>query len=98
MVHDCAGAKITEVNREFNDLGPVALTSTAMKRKWVVLWIQTKLPTTIIMINNIYEHIEQAQSQVKIVFMDFSNAFNTIQPLDGEQIGWLSKSQIYSVD
>ena len=30
--------------------------------------------------NNIYEHLEQAKSLVKIVFIDFSSAFNTIQP------------------
>ena len=30
--------------------------------------------------NNIHEHLEQAKSLVKIVFIDFSSAFNTIQP------------------
>ena len=30
--------------------------------------------------NNIYVHLEQAKSLVKIVFIDFSSAFNTIQP------------------
>ena len=29
---------------------------------------------------NIFEHLERAQSLVKIVFIDFSSAFNTIQP------------------
>ncbi|KAK0131096.1 RNA-directed DNA polymerase from mobile element jockey [Merluccius polli] len=31
-------------------------------------------------INNVSEHLEHARSLVKIVFIDFSSAFNTIQP------------------
>lgn len=36
--------------------------------------------TLLTMINNIYENLEQAQSLVKIVFVDFSSVFNNIQP------------------
>uniref|UniRef100_A0A9J7XIF0 Reverse transcriptase domain-containing protein n=1 Tax=Cyprinus carpio carpio TaxID=630221 RepID=A0A9J7XIF0_CYPCA len=32
------------------------------------------------LINSTHEHLEHAQSLVKIVFIDFSSAFNTIQP------------------
>ena len=39
--------------------------------------------------NNIYEHLVQAKSLVKIVFIDFSSAFNTIQPHLGLDCGTL---------
>ena len=32
------------------------------------------------MLNGIYEHLEHAGTYVKIMFVDFTNAFNTIQP------------------
>ena len=34
----------------------------------------------LVMLNNIYEHLEKANSLVTIVFIDFSSMFNTIQP------------------
>lgn len=39
--------------------------------------VKDALPT---MINNVYEQLQQARSPVKIAFVDFSIAFNTIQP------------------
>ncbi|KAK0146668.1 RNA-directed DNA polymerase from mobile element jockey [Merluccius polli] len=56
--------------RELNDLRPVALTSTVMKcfEKIILKQLLSE------------EHLEHPKSLVKIVFIDFSSAFNTIQP------------------
>ncbi len=35
---------------------------------------------TITLLHNIYKHLEMADSYVRILFVDFSSAFNTIQP------------------
>lgn len=32
------------------------------------------------LVNNLYEHLECANNLVKVVYIDFSNNFNTIQP------------------
>ncbi|CAB1312655.1 unnamed protein product, partial [Coregonus sp. 'balchen'] len=57
--------------KENNDLRPVALSCT------YEMGVEDAL---LVMLNNIYEHIEKANSPVKIIFIDFSSLFNTIQP------------------
>ena len=34
----------------------------------------------LLILNNLYKHLEKPQAHVRLLFADFSSAFNTIQP------------------
>lgn len=84
----------------FNDLRPVALTSTVMKclEKLVLRKLMEDVTNTLdpmqfaykeksnvedavlVFLNSIIKHLETPKTYVRVLFVDFSSAFNTIQP------------------
>ena len=78
-----------------NDYGPVALTSHIMKvlvelvsgLRWPPFLTHCSFPTAprldaiIYLLQRAHSHLDKAGSTVRIVFFDFSSAFNTIRPL-----------------
>ena len=71
--------------RSTNDLRPVALTSAVMKvfERVVLIRYQvlvTDFPDPWQFAYSIYAHLDKPGTYTRLVFFDFSSAFNTIQP------------------
>ena len=74
-----------KISAPTNDLRPVALTSAVMKvfERVVLIRYQvlvTDFPDPWQFAYSIYAHLDKPGTYIRLMFFDFSSAFNTIQP------------------